>query len=345
MVKRIGNRKCKSGYKCNQFPKYSYVLIYTLVFLVSFTACDKNTEEEPSNNLSGSAYTESKSIEYPEEENKDVSANANNNSKGSIEQNTLINSTTNSEDIINPDGQTIQERFGVLEGYERQKTEKGTFAYYLQNLPLKPDGTKVKYYDGRTKNKNVYLAVADFPLGDRDLQQCADVVIRLRAEYLYENNRQDEIHFNFVSGFNAEFSKWSSGKGISVKGNTVSWTNNSNNNNSYESFQKYLDMVYAYASTLSLDKELLQKPIEDIAIGDVFIQAGSPGHCVIVVDMAVNETTGDKIIMLAQGYMPAQDIQILIGDEGDSPWFTTDIEGELITPEWVFKTADLKTWE
>jgi hypothetical protein len=74
---------------------------------------------------------------------------------------------------------------------------------------------------------------------------------------------------------------------------------------------------------------LFQKSNEEIAIGDVFIQAGSPGHGVIIVDMAVNETTGDKIIMLAQGYMPAQDMQILIGGEGNSPWLTANIEGNL----------------
>lgn len=94
-----------------------------------------------------------------------------------------------------------------------------------------------------------------------------------------------------------------------------------------------------------MEKELIHKPIEDVQIGDVFIQAGSPGHCVIVVDMAVNETTGDKIVMLAQGYMPAQYIQILIGDKEDSPWFSLGKEGEFRTPEWVFQTTDLKTWE
>lgn len=211
-------------------------------------------------------------------------------------------------------------------------------------MPLKPDGTKVKYYDGREKSRDVYLAVVDFSLGEKDLQQCADAVIRLRAEYLYAMNRYQEIHFNFVSGFNAEFSKWAEGNGISVNGNTVSWNSNRNNNSSYESFQKYLDMVYAYASTLSLEKELTGKPLSDLAVGDVFIQGGSPGHCVIVVDMALNEETGEKIFMLAQSYMPAQDIQILKGDLEGSPWFSANIKETLKTPEWTFRVSDLKTW-
>jgi hypothetical protein len=247
--------------------------------------------------------------------------------------------------LIISHGKTIIERFGVPSGFTRVKSEEESFGDYLQNLPLKPDGTRVKYYDGREKLKDVYLAVVDFSLGDRDLQQCADGVIRLKAEYLYAMKRYDEIHFNFVSGFNAEFSKWADGNSISVKGNKVSWNSNSNNNDSYESFQKYLDMVYAYASTLSLEKELIEKEFSKLAIGDVFIQGGSPGHCVIVVDMAVNKNTGEKLFMLAQSYMPAQDIQILIGDREDSPWFSSNIEDTLKTPEWTFQVFDLKTWK
>ncbi len=247
--------------------------------------------------------------------------------------------------LINVEGQTIAERFDVPTGFVRLASEEKSFAHYLQNLPLKPHGTKVKYYDGREKTKEVYLAVVDFDLGERDLQQCADAVIRLRAEYLYKEERLGEIHFNFVSGFNAEFSNWMAGRGIAVNGSSVSWVNNSKNNSSYESFQKYLNTVYAYASTLSLEKELNAKPFADLAIGDVFIQGGSPGHCVIIVDAAVNKKTGEKIFMLAQGYMPAQDIQILKGDEEGSPWFSANIQEVLKTPEWIFKTSDLKTWQ
>ncbi len=248
------------------------------------------------------------------------------------------------DSLIIADGQTVSERFDVPRGFKRLTPDEESFAYYLQKLPLKPDGSKVKYYDGREKQRDVYLAVVDLSLPDRDLQQCADAVMRLRAEYLYSMKRFDEIQFNFVSGFRAEFSKWAAGNGISVNGSIVSWNTNRNNDSSYESFQNYLSVVYAYASTLSLEKELIGKPISDLAIGDVFIQGGSPGHCVIVVDMAVNENTGEKIFMLAQSYMPAQDIQILKGEYEGSPWFSAYIGDMLETPEWTFKVSDLKTW-
>lgn len=246
--------------------------------------------------------------------------------------------------VTNPDGQVLKDRFLLPSGFKRVESEEGTFAYYLQTLPLKPDGSKVLFYDGREKTKDVYLAVVDFSLGDRDLQQCADAVMRLRAEYLYSIGKWNQIHFNFVNGFRADFSKWAQGYGISVKNEQVSWVQSSSNDSSYESFQQYLDIVYAYASTLSLEKELVPQDITDLTIGDVFIKGGSPGHCVIVVDMAVNETTGETLFMLAQSYMPAQDIQILKGEVNDSPWYRADFGDKLRTPEWTFKSEQLRTW-
>ena len=327
------------------YKKNIKFILLTLFSILILTACTSDSPNEPSSELSEKTKTEDKADNpekplvtmTPEAEPTEAVASV------TVPTEALATQAP-TEAIIVTEGMTILERFNVPDGYKRVEQEEVSFGFYLQNLPLKPDGTKVKYYDGREKLKEVYLAVADFTLGDRDLQQCADGVIRLRAEYLYEKEEFDKIHFNFVSGFNAEFSKWAEGKGISVKDNNVSWYSNSKNNRSYESFQKYLDVVYAYASTLSLEKELTEKPYEEIAIGDVFIQGGSPGHCVIVVDMAVKESTGEKIFMLAQSYMPAQDIQILKGDKEGSPWFSAEIEGTLITPEWIFSTSDLRTW-
>ena len=84
--------------------------------------------------------------------------------------------------------------------------------------------------------------------------------------------------------------------------------------------------------------------IKDMEIGDIFIQGGSPGHAIIVVDMAENSLTGDKAFMLAQSYMPAQETQILINKSNDllSPWYLVSPDEKLITPEWSFNIGDLK---
>jgi len=253
---------------------------------------------------------------------------------------------TEAKRILRPEGNTIETRFDVPEGFERIPVEEGSFEGYLRNLPLKPDGSYVHYYDGGIKYKNVYSAVIDMDIGERDLQQCADAVMRLRAEYLFQKGLYDDIHFNFTNGFCASYSKWRQGYRISVKGNEARWIQTALVSNTYESFREYMDMVFAYAGTISLAQELKAVSVEDMKIGDVFIQA-YPGHCVIVVDMAQNPETGEKLFMIAQSYMPAQDIQILknYNDESISPWYSIDFGDVLDTPEWRFYKDDLKRFE
>jgi len=78
-------------------------------------------------------------------------------------------------------------------------------------------------------------------------------------------------------------------------------------------------------------------------IGDVFLKGEDPGHCVIVVDMAENLTNGEKLFMIAQSYMPAQDIHILknLSNKEISPWYRLNFGESLNTPEWRFNKNQL----
>ncbi|TYQ12818.1 UNVERIFIED_CONTAM: uncharacterized protein DUF4846 [Acetivibrio alkalicellulosi] len=248
---------------------------------------------------------------------------------------------------INPEGETIKERFLLPEGFERIAVEEGSFGNYLRNLPLKAHGSPVLFYDGNEKRRDVHEAVIDIDVGDRDLQQCADAVIRLHAEYFYAKGLYDRIHYNFTNGFKADYITWMEGNRIVVEGNNVYWVNRTGYSNEYESFRRYLDMVFAYAGTLSLSQELIQVSIEDMQIGDIFMKGDLPGHCVIVVDMAINVENGEKIFMIAQSYMPAQDMHILKNNIDDikSPWYSLDFGEVLKTPEWIFYDNQLMRFD
>lgn len=253
-----------------------------------------------------------------------------------------------SPDIIRPEGTSIKTRFETPEGFVRTKDSPGVdFASYLRSLPLHPQGKKVELYNGSLKgNQNAQAAVIKMDVGSRDLQQCADAVMRLRAEYLYKQKKYEELHFNFTNGFNAKYSTWRSGKGISIKGNNVRWVNSSASNSSYASFRKYMDKVFMFAGTASLEKELKLKDIKDIQAGDVFIRGGHPGHAVIVVDVCVNKS-GQKAFMLAQSYMPAQEIHILKNPSNAtlSPWYLlSEIVDAIETPEWTFYKNQLRSF-
>lgn len=233
----------------------------------------------------------------------------------------------------------------VPEGFNRNTVKEQTFASYLRQLLLKPTGTKVKYYNGDDKPyQNTQYRIIDLDIGTKNLQQCADAIIRLRAEYLYSIGNFESIHFNFTSGDTAKYMEWMDGYRPQVKNNQVSWIKSAQPDQSYVNFRKYLDTVFMYSGSYSLKKELSSvSDLKEIEIGNVFIQGGFPGHAVIVIDI-VQSLTGDNIaILLAQSYMPAQDIHILVNENAPdlSPWYIIGQTDKLYTPEWIFEWSDL----
>ena len=52
---------------------------------------------------------------------------------------------------------------------------------------------------------------------------------------------------------------------------------------------------------------------------------------------------GRRAVLLAQSYMPAQDIHVLRKPEApDNPWYIIEGDGPLATPEWDFPAGSLR---
>lgn len=240
---------------------------------------------------------------------------------------------------------SVAERFLCPNGYSRSAITCNSFASWLRNHPLKSPKSNVYLFNGDLKqNQSIHAGVLDLDIGTSDLQQCADAVIRLRAEYLFQKKTYDSIVFTFTNGTKAYYSKWRDGYRAQVTGNTVSWIKKAQRDTSYACFRSYLNTVFMYCGTYSLSKELKSVPISTIQGGDVFIYGGFPGHAMIVMDVAKNNITGERVFMLAQSYMPAQDIHIVknLNNTDISPWYEIPENGILETPEWTFETRDLK---
>lgn len=209
-------------------------------------------------------------------------------------------------------------------GYERVIQDFNSFGSYLRQLGLKNSKTVYLYNGQKKHNQEVQYAVVNISTGKKDLQQCADAVMRLRAEYLFAQNRLTEIDFTDNNLRHYQF-----------KGST------------HAQLLQYLETVYTMCGSLSLSRQLKTVPdFSSIAAGDVLIKGGAPGHAMIVMDVAQNKE-GHKIYLLAQSYMPAQDIHIVINPVGPatSPWYAvTANESIITTPEWQFTTLQLKRW-
>ncbi len=234
------------------------------------------------------------------------------------------------------------------EGFKRISAASGSFAEWLRELPLKPAGEPVRLFNKKLKNnQQAHFRVIDIDAGSADLQQCADAVMRLRAEYLYSLKKFDAISFDLTGGPAFGFKKWSEGFRIKEEKGKIKWVGSGSAGTGYANFRKYLTSLFIYAGTYSLSKELktVSEPV-NMNIGDVFIKGGFPGHAVIVVDMAEDKASGKKLFLIAQSYMPAQDIHILKNpaDQALSPWYDAAIKDRLETPEWVFEKGQLKSF-
>jgi len=244
------------------------------------------------------------------------------------------------------DSKAVADRIAPPKRFERDVVVPGSFADWLRHLPLKPERAPLLLFNGDKKvDQSAHAAVVDIDTGDQDLQQCADAVIRLRAEYLYSKGLVEAIQFNFTSGDPALYTQWCDGLRPEVTASTVRWARKAKPDSSYASFRKYLDMVFMYAGTQSLSRELqIRRKAEEMQVGDVFIRGGSPGHAVIVVDMARSKSSDETVFLLAQSYMPAQDIHILRNpnDRALSPWYPIQFGETLRTPEWEFARTELR---
>ncbi|TGK80927.1 hypothetical protein EHQ31_11900 [Leptospira montravelensis] len=243
--------------------------------------------------------------------------------------------------IQNLFAESIQERFLPPNEFKRVEYANNSFATYLQNFPLKPKGSTVSLYNGKIKTNQVHVAVLDFPLLKADLIQCADAVIKLRAEYLYSLKQYDKIHFKISNGMDVAYSKFVKGERVQVNGNKTHWkTGKFTQGTGREVFEEYLKFIYIYAGTISLKSELKKKQISDLKPGDVWVEAGSPGHVVLVVDKVTGKG-GQTLFLLAQSYMPSQEMHILKSENIFSPWFEVPKDETFPTPEWEFPTKEI----
>ncbi len=218
-------------------------------------------------------------------------------------------------------------------GYERIPGEDKAYSQFLRSMSLKPRGTKVQLFTGGDARLQILsYAVVDMPLLS-NAEQCADVCMRLRAEYLFQTGQYNRIHFRDVNGNTMRYSGGGSRKAL----------------------EAFLRRVYGVASTFSLSRELKQRRLAEVQPGDVFVYAAVDrpgnqkyGHAVMVVDVAFNKFTGKRAILLAEGNTPARDIHVMrnLLNPIRSPWIVLDEDAKSFRISvFRFKADELKHFE
>lgn len=187
-------------------------------------------------------------------------------------------------------------------GYERVE---GSYADFMRNLPLKAKGSKVQLYTGGDANFQwLSAAVIDLPLLS-NWEQCADMTMRLRSEYLFSKKRYSDIHFQDVNGNRLQYRGGASRRAL----------------------EKFLKRAYGSCSTYSVSRETEPRPISEVQPGDVLVYPARKlegmGHALFVVDVA---RKGKKVaIMCAEGNTPAREAHIVRNlNPLSNPWFFFD---------------------
>ncbi len=227
--------------------------------------------------------------------------------------------------------------FRPPEGFARVEAEPTTFQAFLRNLPIRQDRTHVLAYDGR-RLARPSAAVVLLDVGERDLQQCADSAIRLHAEWLWDAGHSNRAAYHFTSGDLTRFRDWVQGERISVKGSKVTRSKGTPRGGRHPSYRRWLDLVFRYAGTRSL--RLDSDTVGDAPVlgGDFYVQPGSPGHAVVVLDVAQHRD-GRRVALLGQGFIPAEDFHVLRATHDrvlDGVWFLLPDAAHptLSTPSW-----------
>ncbi|MEB2311282.1 MAG: DUF4846 domain-containing protein [Sorangiineae bacterium] len=230
--------------------------------------------------------------------------------------------------------ETLEARFAPPPGGKRVHVESGSFAAWLRGLPLAAEGTPVRTYDGSVLHEASdprIAAVVALDTGSADLQQCADAVMRLDAEWRWSKGARD-MSYRAASGALLPFARWARGERLVARGRDVVWQPRAAPKSDHAALRSYLDAVFAWANTVSLERTAKPVAAKELRPGDFFIMGGNPGHAVMVLDVA-ELPDGRRVALLGQSYMPAQSYQVL-RSRATGAWFVLDPDRDVATPFW-----------
>ncbi len=230
----------------------------------------------------------------------------------------------------------LAKRYRPPTGFHRVAVGPQSFAAWLRTLPIRTDRMQVLSYQGLPL-KRPSAGIVAMEVGERDLMQCADSIIRLHAEYLWAHGRQKEAAYRFTSGDETRWQDWVSGEQFRIEGNQVKRIQGAPRPSTHANYRRWLDLVFTYAGTMSLARDAAAPAVESLVeAGEFYVEAGSPGHAVMVLDVVTN-SEGVRLGLLGQGFMPAEDIHVLRSPVAlDGVWFRLPEQaGEALpTPSW-----------
>ena len=157
---------------------------------------------------------------------------------------------------------TLADRIAPPAGFERAPAEPASLRRVAARPSHEAGGTPGLTYTGAPKwRQDVHVAVVDIDVGKRDLQQCADAIMRLRAEWLFASRPRKPRSPSTTPTATRALLPLGKRRTAVLLRQVVE--NLSQGRRHAPACRHYMDLVFAYAGTYSLEREL--KPVAPTA--------------------------------------------------------------------------------
>ena len=198
--------------------------------------------------------------------------------------------------LLGASAETLEAAYPVPSGFVRKSDS--AFGQWLRTRSVADPNVPILTYDGRVVGHKGRVIALEMVSGDR--QQCADSIIRLRAEWELESGHLPSFHA--TSGDPMPWKRFVQGEKPYEKDGRIAWKQGSS-----KRWEDYLSRVFIWAGTASLaayDTEAALNP----TAGDVMVQGGFPGHAILLLDVV--ERGDERLVLVGEGYMPAQNFHV-----------------------------------
>ncbi len=243
--------------------------------------------------------------------------------------------------------QPLIDRIPPPAGATRVYAAAGGFADWLRFLPVLPEDAPVMTAKRETilpaDHPSLAAVIALQPQTTRTLT-ASNILIRLRAEYLWATGRAEQAAFHFASGYLSSWHEWAEGHRPMVRGRNVTLSRSAPADSSRTNYCGYMESVFRYGNFDSLWHDTDKAADFSVEGGDVFLRRGRGGHAVMVLDVAT-DPQGRVAVLLGQGGSPPQTFHVLRGTDG-SPWFALSRTAPIdLGPKGQFQLTDLRHWK
>lgn len=229
----------------------------------------------------------------------------------------------------------IAGRIGIPAGFREVPVEPGSWAEWLRFLPLMPAHSPIRGVDDKPLGwPGIPAPPGVVDMDVRRNQECADTILRLRAEYLRWAGHGDRLAFSLAGGGTISWADWRRGMRPVPVGSRVRMLRVASPSESRQSFEGFLDAVFSWCNTDSLSRDGRPVAPDDLRIGDYVSRpgAGARGHAMMIVDLAV-DAEGNWRALILQGAMPAQSAHLLRAGTG-SAWIPLYPARSFSVPGW-----------